>query len=63
VFFGHEKLPDVTRSLGRSIRIFKAEMTETTDDTGSAAPSTAPVSTPQLVAATGEPTTESSAVR
>jgi sec-independent protein translocase protein TatA len=62
VFFGHQKLPDVTRSFGRSIRIFKAEMTEMTDETRHAAPSTPPHSAPQPVAATGAPTTEHSAV-
>jgi sec-independent protein translocase protein TatA len=32
VFFGYKKLPDMTRSFGRSLRIFKSEMTAITDD-------------------------------
>ncbi|MEI4273817.1 Sec-independent protein translocase subunit TatA [Klenkia sp. LSe6-5] len=32
VLFGYKKLPDATRSLGRSLRIFKGEMKGMTDD-------------------------------
>jgi len=30
LLFGYKKLPDASRSLGRSLRIFKAEVGETT---------------------------------
>lgn len=30
LLFGYRKLPDASRSLGRSLRIFKSEMRETT---------------------------------
>ena len=32
VLFGYKKLPDITRSVGRSLRIFKTEMKGLTDD-------------------------------
>lgn len=32
VLFGYKKLPEVTRSVGRSLRIFKTEMKGLTDD-------------------------------
>ena len=32
VLFGAKRLPDSARSLGRSLRIFKSEMTEMKDD-------------------------------
>jgi sec-independent protein translocase protein TatA len=32
VLFGYKKLPDVTRSVGRSLRIFKTEMKGLSDD-------------------------------
>ncbi|SCX44098.1 sec-independent protein translocase protein TatA [Klenkia marina] len=32
VLFGYKKLPDATRSLGRSLRIFKGEMKGMADD-------------------------------
>jgi sec-independent protein translocase protein TatA len=32
VLFGYKKLPDVTRSVGRSLRIFKTEMKGLNDD-------------------------------
>jgi sec-independent protein translocase protein TatA len=32
VLFGYKKLPDATRSLGRSLRIFKGEMKGMQDD-------------------------------
>jgi sec-independent protein translocase protein TatA len=40
VLFGYKKLPDATRSLGRSLRIFKGEMKGMEDDdrTPAAAP-------------------------
>lgn len=33
VLFGSSKLPDVARSLGRSLRIFKSEIRELNNDT------------------------------
>ncbi len=32
VLFGYKRLPDATRSLGRSLRIFKGEMNGMKDD-------------------------------
>ncbi len=32
VLFGYKRLPDVTRSLGRSMRIFKSEVESLRDD-------------------------------
>jgi sec-independent protein translocase protein TatA len=37
LLFGYKKLPDATRSLGRSLRIFKSELREMTDDTSAPA--------------------------
>jgi sec-independent protein translocase protein TatA len=34
VLFGYKKLPEVTRSVGRSLRIFKTEMKGLSDDDG-----------------------------
>lgn len=39
VLFGFRRLPDAARSLGRSMRIFKAEVSEMKNDTPSAASS------------------------
>jgi len=39
VLFGSRKLPDAARSLGRSVRILKAEMQDTHDDDAPAAAS------------------------
>nr|MDT0665549.1 twin-arginine translocase TatA/TatE family subunit [Micromonospora sp. DSM 115978] len=33
LLFGYRKLPDASRSLGRSLRIFKTEVDELRDDT------------------------------
>lgn len=38
ILFGSKKLPDAARGLGRSLRIFKSEMGEMTNDGGGAAP-------------------------
>ncbi|MCO7219840.1 Sec-independent protein translocase subunit TatA [Klenkia sp. PcliD-1-E] len=38
VLFGYKKLPDATRSLGRSLRIFKGEMKGMQADDASASP-------------------------
>jgi sec-independent protein translocase protein TatA len=34
LLFGYKKLPDASRSLGRSLRIFKGEMNDLRDDAG-----------------------------
>ncbi|MGY1832790.1 Sec-independent protein translocase subunit TatA [Geodermatophilus sp. SYSU D01180] len=39
LLFGYKKLPDASRSLGRSLRIFKGEMKGMKDDDRTAAPS------------------------
>ncbi|MGY1782803.1 Sec-independent protein translocase subunit TatA [Geodermatophilus sp. SYSU D01036] len=38
LLFGYKKLPDASRSLGRSLRIFKGEMKGMKDDDRAAAP-------------------------
>lgn len=55
VLFGSKKLPDAARSLGRSLRIFKAETQGLREDqppaheltTSTTPPATSPASTPQ----------------
>ncbi len=37
LLFGWKRLPDMSRSMGRSLRIFKSEIKELKDDEGSAA--------------------------
>jgi sec-independent protein translocase protein TatA len=34
LLFGYKKLPDASRSLGRSLRIFKGEINDLRDDAG-----------------------------
>lgn len=36
LLFGYKKLPDASRSLGRSLRIFRSEMTESSTPPGAA---------------------------
>ena len=38
LLFGYKKLPDASRSVGRSLRIFKSEMRELNGSEGDAAP-------------------------
>lgn len=45
VLFGWKKLPDVTRSVGRSMRIFKSEVNEMKNDGKEAKPSPAATDT------------------
>lgn len=45
LLFGYKKLPDATRSLGRSLRIFKSEIRELNDAGPAATPAATPVST------------------
>ena len=54
LLFGYKKLPDASRSLGRSLRIFKGEMKGMKDDDvrGKDAATTAPV--PPAVPASGD---------
>ena len=47
MLFGYKKLPDATRSLGRSMRIFKAEVKDLHEDEK-------PQVTPELAAAPAE---------
>jgi sec-independent protein translocase protein TatA len=42
VLFGYDKLPDASRSLGRSLRIFKTEMHALNDDVPTDRATTAP---------------------
>ncbi|MGN0095347.1 MAG: Sec-independent protein translocase subunit TatA [Corynebacterium sp.] len=48
LLFSAPKLPTMARSLGRSMRIFKSEMTEMKNDGAPAVPSAAPVSEPKV---------------
>ncbi|MQY17249.1 Sec-independent protein translocase subunit TatA [Nocardia macrotermitis] len=48
VLFGAKRLPDAARGLGRSLRIFKSEMSEMQSEGGQPAPQQpAPAPTPQ----------------
>lgn len=48
LLFGSKRLPDAARSIGRSLRIFKAETKGLTDsDATAAAPGVAPTPTPE----------------
>lgn len=64
LLFGYKKLPDASRSLGRSLRIFKGEMKGMKDDDKSAdvrgkepAQTSAPVRG-EIVTPTGDPSAE-----
>src|SRR5262249_11131026 len=62
VLFGSRKLPDAARSLGRSMRILKAEVRDLHDDDASGSaqagqPAQPPAPPQQLAAATGTPVT------
>ncbi|MFI5717215.1 Sec-independent protein translocase subunit TatA [Nocardia sp. NPDC051750] len=48
VFFGAKRMPDAARSLGRSLRIFKSEVSEMHNDGKSASPAAQPA--PELPA-------------
>jgi sec-independent protein translocase protein TatA len=50
VLFGSKKLPEASRSLGRSLRIFKAETKALRDDDATPAPSPAPAPAPPAIA-------------
>ena len=47
LFGGYKKLPEITRSVGRSLRIFKTEMKGMTDDDAARDASEAPKADPQ----------------
>ena len=67
LLFGYKKLPDASRSLGRSLRIFKGEMKGMKDDDVRAdvrtrdAATTTPVVTPQATPSSGDLTARLSA--
>ena len=54
LLFGYKRLPDASRSVGRSLRIFKAEMRELSDGSSDTAATTGPsadrASTPSVEA-------------
>jgi len=62
VLFGAKRLPDASRSIGRSLRIFKSEMKDMgsdgdkTDAAQAAAPAAPPAPAPQQWAAAPVPT-------
>ena len=46
VLFGAKRLPDAARGLGRSLRIFKSEMSEMQSDGSASAPASSPAPAP-----------------
>jgi sec-independent protein translocase protein TatA len=48
LLFGAKKLPDVSRSLGKSMRIFKSEVKQMQEDDKPAPPAQAPSSPPPI---------------
>jgi sec-independent protein translocase protein TatA len=46
VLFGAKRLPDAARGLGRSLRIFKSEMSEMQSEGSTAAPASSPAPAP-----------------
>ena len=60
LLFGYKKLPDASRSLGRSLRIFKGEMKGMKDDDvrGKDAATTTPVVAPQATPSAGDLTAQ-----
>ena len=63
LLFGYKKLPDASRSIGRSLRIFKGEMKGMKDDDVQAkeAATATPVAAPQATPASGDLTAALSA--
>src|SRR3954469_20686712 len=67
LFGGYKKLPDASRSLGRSMRIFKGEMKGMKDDdvrtkdAATTTPAVPPVVAPQATPSTGDLTARLSA--
>jgi len=59
VLFGYKKLPEMSRSVGRSLRIFKTEMKGMTEDDSARAeqPAAQPVTPPVLPGAPVAPPT------
>ena len=55
VLFGYKKLPDATRSLGRSMRIFKSEVKGLHDDEPRTAENTPAAAPPQALAPPAQP--------
>jgi sec-independent protein translocase protein TatA len=49
LLFGYKRLPDASRSLGRSLRIFKAEMSELSPGPTTAAEAAEPAASPATV--------------
>lgn len=56
LLFGAKKLPDAARSLGRSMRIFKAEVQEMSNDNAAASVPPAAQQPAQLPQAQAQPT-------
>ena len=56
LLFGYKKLPDASRSLGRSLRIFKGEVDGLRDDPGT--PSPTPEQAPSAPSSTSAPTSQ-----
>ena len=61
LFFGWKQLPDMARSVGRSLRIFKTEIKGLHDDDQPGQPAARPAEPQQLTAAPGAPSVEQQA--
>ncbi|WP_194813729.1 Sec-independent protein translocase subunit TatA [Nocardia sp. XZ_19_385] len=48
LFFGAKRMPDAARGLGRSLRIFKSEVSQMQNEGSSTAPAAQPVAPQQL---------------
>ena len=46
LLFGAKRLPDLAKSVGESLKIFKSEMKDLTEDDKPSTPATPPVATP-----------------
>ncbi len=63
LLFGAKRLPDAARGLGRSLRIFKSEMSQMSDDGAKPAAGTGTLPAPQPLPAAPSVTTPTEAQR
>ncbi|PVU81724.1 twin-arginine translocase TatA/TatE family subunit (plasmid) [Cellulomonas sp. WB94] len=49
LLFGAKRLPDLAKSVGESLKIFKSELKDLTEDDKPSTPATPPVATPPVV--------------
>ncbi|NMM16229.1 MAG: Sec-independent protein translocase subunit TatA [Cellulomonas sp.] len=57
LLFGAKRLPDLAKSVGESLKIFKAEIKDLTEDDKPANPTTPPVATPPATPPAAAPDT------